>query len=637
MPNSFSIEQHAGRYRRSVRVPHKLPVLLAVIAFGTIDALAHEAEDIARLSIEELGNLEVTSVFKRPEAVGRSPTSVYVITQDEIRRSGAVSLPEVLRLAPNLEVARLDSSAYTVSARGFNTLQASNKLLVLVDGRSVYTPLHAGVYWDQYQVPLQEIERVEVISGPGGTLWGANAVNGVINIITRSAWDSDKGEAIVRGGSLDSSVAARYATSIGGTGAVRVYGSAFERGPMKRLDGSDADDDWRGVQGGFRSDWRFDDSDLTVQGDVFRNRFEVGDIEGINLLGRWTKHSSDTSRTELQVYADMVERDVNQVLDSLESIDAQFQQSFLVADRHHLVWGAGHRITRDKFDNDLNFFVLVPERDTVRLSHLFLQDSITTSASTTLTLGLKLEDSSFSGTEFLPSARLGWQVNDRNFWWAAVSRASRTPARLDRYLQAPGLLDPNPEFDSESLVAYETGYRLQPTSGSAISISLYYNDYDDLRMLVLNGNGRFQQANAVRGRTQGIEAWGDFQALPWWRVSVGLNALEKRLTLPPNAFLPVLYQHAGNDPKRQYWVRSSMDVGNHLDVDVSFRAVDDLPDPEVDSYLSLDARIAWQLSPSFTLAIVGSNLLDDAHPESGVLPGRLEVPRAGFLELDWRF
>jgi iron complex outermembrane receptor protein len=300
------------------------------------------------------------------------------------------------------------------------------------------------------------------------------------------------------------------------------------------------------------------------------------------------------------------------------------------------VWGAGYRATRDKFVNNLNIFVVVPDRDTVQLSDLFAQDTIRTSRNSTLTLGAKVEHSNFSGAEFLPSARWGWQAAESAFLWAGVSRAVRTPSRLDRYLQAAPLLDPNPGFDSESLIAYEVGYRGQ-LSKASMSVSVYYNDYSDLRMLVLNSNRRFQQANSMEGHTFGLEAWSDIQLLSWWRASVGFNALEKRLKLAPNAFLPVLYQHAGNDPQRQYWLRSTMDLGHGVDLDMSLRAVDKLPDPRIDDYVGLDLRLAWQLNPKLQLSIVGTNLLEKSHAESGPLAGRVEVPRAAYFAVDWRF
>ncbi|HEU4600358.1 MAG TPA: TonB-dependent receptor [Steroidobacteraceae bacterium] len=592
-------------------------------------------KDLDRLSIEQLSQVEVTSVFKRPEPINRTPASVYVITQEEIRRSGAVTLPEALRLAPNLEVARLDAASYAVSARGFNTYQASNKLLVLIDGRSVYTPLHAGVYWDQQQLLLQDVERIEVISGPGGTLWGANAVNGVINIITRSAWHSEGGAASAQAGTSDSSISGRYSGRVGDSGAFRVYAMGFERGESKTGSGEGAHDDWDGVQGGFRSDWQSDADSLVVQGDVFRNSPQRGHIRGSNLLSRWTRHLQSASELEVQAYYDKVERNVDQVLDSLETFDLSLQHAF-GWNSHQVVWGAGHRVTRDNFVNGLNMFVLEPESDTVQLSNAFVQDTIGIGAAK-LTIGSKFEYSSYTGFEFLPSARLGWQASDTTLVWGAVSRAVRTPARLDRELTAPGLLDPANQFESETLLAYELGYRGQVATSASVSVSLFYNDYDDLRMLTITPQGRFQLANAMHGFTYGAEVWADWQVLDWWRLSPGFSLLQKHLQPDSNTFAPVLYQHAGDDPKHQIFLRSSMNLTPRVEFDVSLRAIGELPEPEVSSYVGLDARLGWHVSDHLDLALAGFNLLDDRHAETGTLAERKELRRSAYLRADWKF
>jgi iron complex outermembrane receptor protein len=587
------------------------------------------------MSIEELGQLEVTSVFKRPEPLNRSAASVYVITQEEIRRSGAVSLPEALRLAPNLEVARLDAATYAISARGFNTFQASNKLLVLIDGRSVYTPLHAGVYWDQEQISLQDVERIEVISGPGGSLWGANAVNGVINIITRSSWHSQGGTASVQLGTLDSSINGRYGGRIGDSTAFRVYGTGYNRGESVLPNGDGANDDWDGVQGGFRSDWQNDSDTVTLQGDVFRNSFEEGHIRGENALVRWSRHLRPGSDLEIQGYYDEVTRTAANVLDSLETFDLALQHGFSWH-QHQFVWGAGHRITRDKFINDQNIFVLVPERDTVQLSNAFLQDTMAF-GEVNVTIGSKVEYSSYTGFEFLPSARVGWQVTNDALVWGAISRAVRTPARLDRELVAPGILEAAAQFDSETLLAYELGYRGQLSSRASFAVSLFYNDYDKLRMLTVTPNGEFLLDNAMHGYTYGLEAWADYQILPWWRLSPGVSLLQKHLQLARNAVDFVQYQHAGDDPEQQFFLRSSMDLGPRLELDIALRAIDDLSETDVPSYVGLDARVGWRVVDRLELSLAGFNLLDKQHPETGTEVERKEIERSAYLRADWKF
>jgi iron complex outermembrane receptor protein len=353
------------------------------------------------------------------------------------------------------------------------------------------------------------------------------------------------------------------------------------------------------------------------------------------LLSRWNRQFERGSELEIQAYYDTVERNVAHVLDSLETFDLAVQHGFSWQ-RHQILWGAGHRITHDKFVNGQNIFVLAPASDTVQLSNAFLQDTIALGV-TNLTIGSKVEYSSYTGVEFLPSVRLGWQVSSDALVWTAISRAVRTPARLDRELVAPGILEPANQFDSETVLAYELGYRGQLSSQASLSVSLFYNDYDKLRMLTVTPNGRFRLDNAMHGYTYGLEAWADYQILPWWRLSPGLNLLQKHLELEPNAVDFVLYQHAGDDPKRQFFLRSSMDLSSRWEFDISLRAIDDLPDPEVPSYVGLDARVGWHVADRFDLALAAFNLLDNHHPETGTVLEREELERSAYLRADWKF
>jgi iron complex outermembrane recepter protein len=610
----------------------------ADLAVSTASAAATSpVEELRDLSLEELANLQITSVSKRSEALSKAAASVFVITGEDIRRSGATSLPEALRLAPNLEVARLDSQNYAISARGFNTFQASNKLLVLIDGRSVYTALHAGVFWDQHQVMLEDIDRIEVISGPGGTLWGANAVNGVINVITKGAAETQGALASLQAGNVDQTGAARYGGRLGERGSYRVYGLGFERGDTETADGEDVNDDWLGRQGGFRLDWRGAVDGFTVQGDLYSHLLPAdGELTGGNLLGRWTRALSEDSDLQLQVYYDQSERSTFGVQDELQVFDASAQHNFALGTRHQIVWGAGYRVTDDKFVNTLNAFVLDPESDVVQHGNLFVQDSIGLTEDLTLTLGTKFEYSSFSGFEYLPSGRVAWSVTDTTLLWAAVSRAVRTPSRIDRDLVNPGILDQS-ELESEKLIAYEVGYRGQPTSGTYLSVSLYYHDYEDLRALAASaGPGLFAFDNAMEGEIYGLEAWGDVDVTDWWRLSAGVNLIESDLKLKENGLPLALDQHQGNDPEYQLSLRSRMDLGDDLELDLGLRAVDELPSPEVPRYVELDARLGWHVSEALELWVGGSNLLHARHRESGAeLVGR-EIPRSVYAGLRWR-
>jgi iron complex outermembrane receptor protein len=616
-------------------------VVLTVVAVSppALAAYSPSVEDLRSLSIDDLANIEVTSVSKRPEPISQAPASVYVITSEDIRRSGAITLPDALRLAPNLQVARLTSQSYSISARGFNSYQASNKLLVLIDGRSVYTPLHAGVYWDQQQVMLEDVDRIEVISGPGGTLWGANAVNGVINVITRHSGDTQGGLVSTQWGNVDQRGALRYGGRLGENSSYRVYTQDLERGPMALRNGNSATDAWDNEQGGFRVDSATLNNSFTVQGDAFDNAIDLGGHNrGGNLLARWTHQLGAGSAIELQTYYDRVERTLPGLVDSLETFDVQAQHSFKAGEDHQFVWGGGYRRTTDEFANRLNPFVLDPESDTLTLANVFAQDSVKLDPALTLTLGTKLEHSSLSGLEYLPSARIAWQFAEDHMLWSAVSRAVRTPSRIDRNLVFPGVLERASDLESEKLMSYEVGYRGQPTTKSSVNVTLFMHDYSDLRVVGISpSSGLLVFDNKMEGQIYGVETWGDYQVLPWWRLSAGFVLMQKNLDLKPGATQIALDQHMGNDPDHQFSIRSSMNIFNDVEFDVGLRSVDDLPNPRISSYLQLDARIAWHLRPDLELSLSGFNLLDDRHPETGQPTERFEVPRTVLLGARWRF
>lgn len=638
LPIGMQRERMAATPNKRFRARTSLLLLAALAPFGALAAPKTSVEDLRSLSIDELANLEITSVSKRTERLSQAPAAVYVITGEDIRRSGAISLPEALRLAPNLQVARLTSQSYAISARGFNSLQASDRLLVLIDGRSVYTPLHAGVFWDQQQVMLDDIERIEVISGPGGTLWGVNAVNGVINVITKHSRDTQGGLASTSIGNIDQSGALRYGGKIGDNATWRAYGLGTGFGETVDRADKGRHDGWTNRQGGFRSDFASGASSYTVQGDVFDNPIESGSISGGNVLGRWSHQLSETSSLELQAYYDQVDRRATGLTDSLDTFDLQGQHSFRIGDAHQIVWGAGYRVHRDRFDNRQNIFVLRPISDTLQLGNVFAQDSIALTDDLTFTLGNKFEYSSLtSEIEYLPSARLAWRVNDNAMFWGAVSRAVRTPSRIDLSLQAPGLFGPSPDFHSEKLIAYELGFRGRPDPRSTVSVSLFYNDYSDLRVLALSPAGTLVFGNRMEGDTYGVETWGDYRILSWWRLSAGLTILRRNLHLEPGAVTAALDQHQGNDPNYQWSLRSSMNLTDTVEWDIGIRRVDSLPNPAIPSYTSLDTRLGWQVTPSTELWIAGFNLLDDRHPETGLLTERGEIRRSVYAGARLRF
>ena len=630
-----------ARRRRARRLAAAVgsALIAAVTSAQASGAVAPTVEELRGLSLEALANVEVTSVFKRPEPLSSTPASVYVITNDDIRRSGATTLPDALRLAPNLMVAQRDANAYAVTARGFNMVQLSNKLLVLIDGRSIYTPLHAGVLWDEQQVMLEDVERIEVISGPAGTAWGANAVNGVINVITRKSSDTQGGLAALDVGTSDSRGAFRYGGKLGESAAWRAYGMGLAIGETKALDGSGRGDDWQGRQAGFRTDASAGANEFTLQGDLYDNSMDADATNaGGNILGRWTRRLGADSAVSLQGYYTRATREQPGLEESLDTFDVEARHNFRAGERHHLVWGGGYRTTREKFDNRLNIFVLDPVADTIQIANLFAQDSIDLAPDLTLTLGLKYEHNSYSGGEFLPSARLAWNLSERHMLWGAVSRAVRTPSRIDSELQAPPILEAAEDsYGSEELVAYELGYRGRPSDRSTFSASLYYHDYDELRVLTTTESGALQFGNAQQGSTAGIETWGSYRVSDRWHVTAGLNVFRKDLDLDPEASQVALYQHQGGDPEHQVFLRSSFDITDDVEFDAILRWVDSLPDPEVPEYTALDLRLGWHVTDRIELSLVGKNLLDDQHPETGTLAERGEIARSVYLGAKWRF
>jgi iron complex outermembrane receptor protein len=613
-------------------------VLAAAAAFGSAaGAVETSPERLRELTLEELGEIEVTTVMKRPQSLAEAPAAVYVITRDDIRRSGATSLPEALRLAPNLIVARRSANDYAISARGFNSFEAANKLLVLIDGRSVYTALHGGVFWDQEHVPLIDIERIEVMSGAGGTLWGANAFNGVINIVTRAAAETDGGALFAFAGVPDQGGIGRIGAARGDV-AFRITASGRRSGPTLDSTGAERDDEWRGWQTGARIDLSPGDWRLSAQGAYYEN--DIGG--GAEISGKYFVLSADhpiggRASAGVLAYYDGVDRSSAFVEDKFEAynIEAKAVAAF---GRHTAVAGAGYRFTDDHFEivPGGNPFFLSPVSDDISIAHVFLQDEIAVSDRLALSLGLKYEYSSFSGGEWLPNAQLSWKPDEATLLWASVARAVRTASRVDRDVVAPGILERAADFNSEEVMAYEAGMR-RMMGRASLSISLYFNDYDDLRILALQPNGLLRLANRMHGLGYGAEIWGDYQLTDWWRLRAGLNVLHKDLELEPPALPLALDQHQGNDPDFQASVRSMMTLHPGVELDLYLRAVDDLENPAIPGYVEADARLGWALDERTEIALVGRNLLDNAHPETGRPDQRGEVRRSAHAELRLRF
>ena len=584
-----------------------------------------DAQDLSELTIEQLAQLPVRSASKREEPLSAAPTALYVITGEEIEASAALSLPEALRLAPNLNVQQVDARQYAISARGFNSVETSNKLLALIDGRTIYSPLASNVFWELHNRPVEEIAQIEVISGPGGTLYGPNAVNGVVNFVTHDARDTIGG--LVRGaaGGHERNFAARYGMPLGADGAVRAYVTAFEREDLRIGSGPAVDDRFRGWQAGFRADFGSESTHVTVQGDVFDTDTSgdpvlAGDGDrGNNLLARFTHALGDRSSVRVQGYYDWFERDFLLVHDALQTFDLDAQYN-LRTGAHGVVAGLGARTTRDEFINNLNIFQLIPQSRRLWVFSAFVQDRIALTPELALILGLKAERTSFTGVELLPSVRIAWRPDERTLWWAAASRAVRTPSRIDRQLAALPILAPADDFVSEKLIAFETGYRGQPSDRLTFSVSVFFNLYEDIRTTEATGNPLpIQLRNGLEGHSYGLEAWGSLQLASWWRFSLGLATLWKDFELEPGRVDLAQRDSLGHDPNYQLLGRSHMNLTDRLDLNAGLRwigALEPFAGPGIGNYVEADARLGYRVTDQVELFLAGRNLLHRNHAES---------------------
>jgi iron complex outermembrane receptor protein len=618
-----------------------------------VHAALSEAHDLSELSLEELANIRVTSVSKRSESLADAPASIFVITGDDIRRSGATTLPEAMRLAPNLQVARLDARNYAITARGFNSPFA-NKLLVLVDGRTVYTPLFSGVFWDAQDVVLEDVERIEVISGPGATLWGANAVNGVINVITRSAAGTRGGLVAAGASEHERNGVLRYGGALENGGHYRVYGKYIQNDDTSSENGTPTLTGWHRRQAGFRSDWGNEADGATLHGDAYEGRLQQQGttdirIAGANLVGRLNRNLADGSDIRLQAYWDYTERNQpGAFVEHLHTLDLDFQHSLKMATIHNVTWGAGYRLALDSVRNDRAFGFL-PGSLNMHWGSLFVQDEIELKRNLRLTAGVKLEDNNYTGTEVLPTLRLAYKPADHHLIWGSASRSARAPSRIDRDLYSPSaplmingvprfIVAGGPNFESEVAKVYEVGYRVQPVPTVSYSVTAFYGYYDRLRTLERNGTG-FDSTfgNGAEGRTRGIETWGSWQAAPSWRLSSGFVAQNINTSLKPGSTdISGATGLATSDPSHYWMLRSSYDISEDKELDVTVRRVGALRAPAVPAYTTMDVRVGWQVRQDLELSVVGQNLLDKSHPEFGAAPARSVFERSVFLKLLWR-
>jgi iron complex outermembrane receptor protein len=631
------------------------------VLLGPAVAADRETNDLSDLSLEELSNITITSVSKRAERLSDAAASVFVITGDDIRRSGATSLPEALRLAPNLQVARADANGWAISARGFNSGSA-NKLLVLIDGRSVYSPLFSGVFWEVQDLVLQDVERIEVISGPGGTLWGVNAVNGVINVITRSAAETQGTLVAAGGGNREAQGALRQGGKIGDDGRWRVYAKESHRSSTETASGQAVDDAMHIAQAGFRADWSMPLDKISLHGDAYRGSrgqplpgtititgvaFALEDVRvsGANLAGRWERQLGGDASVSGQISYDHVERENPPIFfDRLDVVDVQLQHAWQAAPAHSLVWGGQYRYAKDRVTGNTPFFAFLPAHLDQAWASVFAQDEISLAPTLRLTVGARVEHNDYTGSEFLPALRLAWKPAQDQLLWAAASRTVRAPSRLDRDAfvpaQPPYLLDGGPDFRSEVANVYELGYRGRLPGGASYAATLFRADYDHLHTqeLAASQTSLFF-GNGMRGTVQGVEMWGSYQALRSWRLSAGYTRLLQNLSYRPGSVDTASSMAAteGSNPSHQWLLRSSLDLPGQTELDLTARHVAQLTQPLVPSYLAVDMRLSWRPRADLELSVTGQNLVGPAHGEFTPLTTRTAFGRAVFFQVVGRF
>ncbi|GGY87080.1 TonB-dependent receptor [Pseudoduganella plicata] len=617
-----------------------------------------QSYDIADMSLEQLNNVVITSVSRQEERLANASASIFIIGATDIRRSGARSLPEALRLAPNLQVARQNARDYAITARGFNGT-FSNKLLVLIDGRSVYSPLFSGVFWDTPDVVMEDIDRIEVISGPGATIWGGNAVNGVINIITRSAKDTQGGLATLAAGSQDRDATVRYGGTLQSGGHYRAYGRVVDVDDSERAGGMADGNGLRRRQAGFRADWDRPLGGLTVSGDYYATDLAQpgradATLSGANLIARVTRKLSDDSDLRVQLVLDHVER--NQPLafiERLDVVDLDAQHSMRVGGRHNVTWGGGYRYANDRMTPSL-VYGFVPADRSLHWANLFAQDEWALHDDLRLTVGAKVEHNNYTGAEYLPNVRLAWQPAPGHLLWSSLSRTVRAPSRIDRDYHTPAVpvivanvprygIGGGPDFQSETARVAELGYRIQPSADWSYSATLFYADYGRLRTQEPNVNGPaysglLEVANGAAGTNRGIEMWARWQPMPTWRLNGGLVLQRLRTHLNEGSgdsggALGV----ATSDPNHQWQLRSSHDLPRDMQLDWTLRYTGALARPAVPSYYELDTQWLWKARRNLDVALIGQNLLHRYHAEFGAAPNRSVVQRSVVLKLTVRF
>ena len=668
------------------REPGRSALLRAVMVVGALAAAAPvlhaeptaaQLNELKQLSIEQLANVEVTSVTRGPEPLARSAAAVAVVTNGQIASSGAMNVPEAIRYVPGINVAQLTASEWAVSSRGFAGVNSPD-LLVLSDGRSIYTPLYSGVFWDVQDYVMQDIDRIEVVRGPGAALWGSNAVNGVINIISKSAADTQGAWLEAGGGSEERAlVTAQYGGETSDQTYYRVFAKYQNHAPENYPAGASSDG-WDLGHVGFRTDWSAGSADaFTFQGDAYDGR--IGEVSpAVNIIGRpepgpplvvgvgggnvlahWRHTMSDDSDFEVRVYYDYTHRDDPTFNDDLGTLDLDFLEHLPLGRSQTFTWGLTGR-TQDDINHGKGLFALNPPDSRDSVASGFLQDEISLPHAVRLTLGTKLEHNDFSGFEVQPSVRAAWDLSDARTLWGAVSRAVRVPTRLERDVDIDAT-DPagnpvivllgNRDFHAEEVLAFELGYRWQPLTNLSLDLAAFRNRYTGLASLELGSPFRdpatgqtiypLLNENLIDGHSTGLEGLAMYSPFGWWRLSVNYSYSEMRLTalgedINRNRF------YAGSTPRNQAGVQSYFDLPHNVEIYAGLRvlsAVDTLPevvngtgDP---GYQELDLNAIWHATAHLELSLEGRSLLHANHVEFGGPDERSAIDRSVFGRVTW--
>ncbi len=664
-----------------------LPTLLFVGLEGLAYAQVVQADlgadnPLRQLSLEQLGNIEVTTASKSPEEIWKTPAAVYVITQEDIQRSGATTIPDALRLAPGIEVARIDGDKWSIGIRGFGS-RLARSVLVLIDGRTVYTSLFAGTYWEVQDTLLDDIDRIEVIRGPGATIWGPNAVNGLINIITKNAKDTHGTLASAGGGNLEQGFAnLRHGGGNGKGLDYRVYGKGFNRGPEFHTDDQNYDD-WRGGQAGFRIDWARDERDnFNVQGDIYDQAVgesvqatsytppysqilnSAAHLSGGNIMGRWTRTQGDGKDIQVQAYYDRANRHEPNLGDIRDTYDVDFLQRIFVA-RQEISWGLGARLTPATDIELFSGLTFQPDKRTDRLLTAFFQDEIALVQNRlSLSVGSKLISTNFSPVQLEPSVRLLWTPTEKQTLWAAFTHAVRTPADVERDFFLSGYIGPGPgglqffarfnanrNFRSEQMNGYELGYRRLITKTLYVDLSGFYNHYSDLFSEDITGSPFLESdpapthillpaefGNGLLGTTKGVEIAPEWRPTHFWRLRGSYSYLQMDLEKSRNSLdIGTAPGIEGSSPKHQAMVQSGFDISKNFTLDFSYRYISALPGQKVEAYSTGDTVFGWRFREHFRLSLVGKNLLQPQHAEDGGDPGPLVlIKRSAYAKLTWQ-